>query len=93
MVLPKGCSAEQYAAAYKAVIATFNSDAKNTEGFDRRNIKHTYPDPSWPRLVGSKTSNVGPWVAVVGHESQTMMQQQWQFMQISMGLSALYMKP
>jgi len=88
-----GTSLEVYEAAYTKMISIFSPEAKNPEGFDRRDIETILPDPSKPKLKGSKTSDEGPWVTVVGHELETFANQQWAMMQIPIGTATMYTQP
>ncbi|EHL00112.1 hypothetical protein M7I_3989 [Glarea lozoyensis 74030] len=63
-MIPAGTALEVYEAAYIKMTTVFAADAKNKEGFDRRQIKSMLPDPSKPKLKGSKSTNKGPWITV-----------------------------
>ncbi|KAK8069307.1 alpha/beta-hydrolase [Apiospora phragmitis] len=72
----------------------FSGNAKNAEGFDRRDIKDMLPDPSSPKLKGSKTSaDKGPWVTVVGHELEQFSQEEWTMLKVPIGMAAMYTQP
>lgn len=90
---PPGTSLDVYEAAYTKMIAIFASDEKNNEGFDRRDIKNVLPDPSKPKLRGSKTSDKGPWVTVVGHELEQFSKEEWTMMKVPLGMAAMYTQP
>ncbi|KAI1144449.1 alpha/beta-hydrolase [Hypoxylon sp. FL0543] len=90
---PPGTSLEVYEAAYNKMTTIFASGAKNNEGFDRREIKNILPDPSKPKLRGSKTSDRGPWVTVVGHELEQFSQEEWVMMKVPLGMAAMYTQP
>ncbi|KAI8625457.1 Alpha/beta hydrolase fold-1 [Xylariaceae sp. FL1651] len=92
-MVPPGTSLEVYEAAYTKVTTVFAPDAKNKEGFDRREIKNILPDPSKPKLKGSKTSDKGPWIIVVGHELEQFSKEEWEMMKIPIGLAAMYTQP
>ncbi|KAI1445831.1 Alpha/Beta hydrolase protein [Annulohypoxylon stygium] len=90
---PPGTSLEVYEAAYTKMTTIFAPDAKNNEGFDRREIKNILPDPSKPRLKGSKTSDKGPWVIVVGHELEQFSNEEWAMLKVPIGMAAMYTQP
>ncbi|KAI1097596.1 Alpha/beta hydrolase fold-1 [Jackrogersella minutella] len=90
---PPGTSLEVYEAAYAKVTTIFAASAKNNEGFDRRGIKDILPDPSKPKLKGSKTSGKGPWVTVVGHELEQFSKEEWAMMKVPLGMAAMYTQP
>ncbi|XDG03781.1 hypothetical protein ABKA04_003396 [Annulohypoxylon sp. FPYF3050] len=89
---PPGTSLEVYEAAY-AKMTILAPDAKNNEGFDRREIKNILPDPSKPKLKGSKTSDKGPWVIVVGHELEQFSNEEWAMLKVPIGMAAMYTQP
>lgn len=90
---PPGTTLEVYEAAYTKMTTIFSPDAVNKEGFDRRQIKNILPDPSKPKLQGSKVSDKGPWVTVVGHELDTFSNEEWQMMKVPIGMAAMYTQP
>lgn len=90
---PPGTSLEIYEAAYMKMTTIFSPDAKNKEGFDRRGIKALLPDPSKPKLKGSKTSDKGPWVTVVGHDVNQFSKEEWEMMKVPIGMAAMYTQP
>lgn len=90
---PPGTSLDVYEAAYTKMTTIFAPDAKNNEGFDRREIKNILPDPSKPKLKGSKTSDKGPWVTVVGHELEQFSKEEWAMMKVPFGMAAMYTQP
>lgn len=65
-VVAEDCTIEQFKDVVVKVGKMFNSDVKNPEGLDRRNVKNLLPDPSQPKLrgPGGETS----WLVVVGHD-------------------------
>lgn len=85
--------ARLYEAAYTKMTTIFASDAKNKEGFDRREIKNILPDPSQPKLSGSKTSDKGPWIIVVGHEIDQFSKEEWEMLKVPIGMAAMYTQP
>ncbi|OAX78386.1 hypothetical protein ACJ72_07309, partial [Emergomyces africanus] len=87
---PPGTPLEVYQAAYTKMTTIFAPDAMNKEGFDRREIKNILPDPSKPKLKGSKTSEKGPWVTVVGHELEQFSKEEWAMMKVPIGMAAMY---
>ncbi|KAI0484654.1 Alpha/beta hydrolase fold-1 [Xylariaceae sp. FL0804] len=90
---PPGTSLEVYEAAYEKMTTIFAPEGKNKEGFDRREIKNILPDPSLPKLKGSKTSDEGPWITVVGHELEQFSQEEWAMMKVPLGMAAMYTQP
>ncbi|KAI2626985.1 Alpha/beta hydrolase fold-1 [Hypomontagnella submonticulosa] len=90
---PPGTSLEVYEAAYTKMTTIFAASAKNNEGFDRRNIKDILPDPSKPKLKGSKTSDKGPWITVVGHELEQFSKEEWAMLKVPIGMAAMYTQP
>ncbi|KAI1206195.1 alpha/beta-hydrolase [Annulohypoxylon truncatum] len=90
---PPGTSLEVYEAAYTKMTTIFAADAKNNEGFDRREIKNILPDPSKPKLKGSKTSDKGPWITVVGHEPEQFSKEEWAMLKVPIGMAAMYTQP
>ncbi|KAI1352258.1 Alpha/beta hydrolase fold-1 [Xylaria sp. FL0043] len=90
---PAGVSLEAYEAAYNKLTTTFGSAVKNKEGFDRRDIRSILPDPSKPKLKGSKTSDKGPWITVAGHELEQFSKEEWETMKIPLGLADMYTQP
>lgn len=91
---PPGTTLDVYEAAYVKMTTIFSPAAKNAEGFDRRDIKDILPDPSKPKLKGSKTSSdKGPWITVVGHELEQFSKQEWAMMKIPIGMAAMYTQP
>ncbi|KAI5925270.1 Alpha/beta hydrolase fold-1 [Camillea tinctor] len=91
--IPPGTPLDVYEAAYTKMTTVFSAAAKNGEGFDRREIKNILPDPSKPKLKGSKTSSQGPWITVVGHELETFSQEEWAMMKVPLGMAAMYTQP
>jgi hypothetical protein len=87
---PAGTPLDVYEAAYTKMTTIFASDAKNKEGFDRREIKSILPDPSKPKLEGSKISDKGPWVTIVGHELEQFSKEEWEMMKVPLGMAAMY---
>ncbi|KAI1643673.1 Alpha/beta hydrolase fold-1 [Daldinia loculata] len=90
---PPSTSLDVYEAAYTKMTTIFAASAKNNEGFDRREIKNILPDPSKPKLKGSKCSDKGPWVTVVGHELEQFSQEEWAMMKVPLGMAAMYTQP
>lgn len=90
---PPGTPLDVYQAAYTKMTTIFSPDAKNPEGFDRRTIKSLLPDPSKPKLKGSKTSDKGPWVTVVGHDLEQFSKEEWAMMKVPIGMAAMYTQP
>lgn len=90
---PPGTSLYVYEAAYTKMTKIFAADVKNPEGFDRRQIKNILPFPSKPKLKGSKTSDKGPWVTVVGHELDQFSKEEWAMMKVPLGMVAMYTQP
>jgi hypothetical protein len=92
-MIPAGTPLEVYEAAYTKMTTVFAASAKNKEGFDRRQIKTILPDPSKPKLKGSKTTDKGPWVTVVGHELEAFSNEEWMMMKVPLGMAARYTQP
>ncbi|KAI0974118.1 Alpha/beta hydrolase fold-1 [Xylaria arbuscula] len=92
-MLPPGTELALYEEAYTKMTTVFSPAGKNKEGFDRRGIKNLLPDPSKPKLKGSKTSDKGPWITVVGHELEQFSKEEWEMMKVPVGLAAMYTQP
>ena len=92
-MVPASTSLDVYEAAYTKVNTAFAAHAKNKEGFDRRDIKTILPDPSKPKLKGSKTSDQGPWITVVGYELERFSKEEWAMMNVPLGMAAIYTQP
>jgi hypothetical protein len=90
---PAGTPLDVYEAAYTKMTTIFAASAKNKEGFDRREIKNILPDPSKPKLKGSKTSEKGPWITVVGHELEQFSKEEWGVMEVPIGMAEMYTQP
>jgi hypothetical protein len=90
---PPGTPLDVYEAAYTKMTTIFAPSARNGEGFDRRGIKKLLPDPSKPKLKGSKTSDKGPWITVVGHELEQFSQEEWAMLKVPLGMAAMYTQP
>ncbi|KAI2632838.1 Alpha/beta hydrolase fold-1 [Xylaria nigripes] len=90
---PPGTSLEVYEAAFTKMTTIFSPETKNKEGFDRREIKNILPDPSKPKLKGSKTSDKGPWITVVGHELEQFSKEEWEMWKVPLGMAAMYTQP
>ncbi|KAI0111070.1 Alpha/beta hydrolase fold-1 [Nemania sp. FL0031] len=91
--IPDGTRLDEYKAAYTKMTTLFAPTAKNGEGFDRRNIKDLLPEPSSPKLKGSKNSDKGPWITVVGHELETFSKQERAVFKVPIGMAAMYTQP
>jgi hypothetical protein len=92
-MVPAGTPLDVYEAAYTKMTTIFAASAKNKEGFDRREIKNILPDPSKPKLKGSKTSEKGPWITVVGHELEQFSKEEWEMMKTPIGMAEMYTQP
>lgn len=92
-MIPPGTPLEVYEAAYTKMTTIFSAGAKNKEGFDRREIKNILPDPSKPKLKGSKTLDKGPWITVVGHELEQFSNEEWAMMKVPIGMAERYTQP
>ena len=90
---PAGTSLDVYEAAYAKMTTIFASGAVNKEGFDRREIKNILPDPSKPKLKGSKALNKGPWITVVGHDVDQFSAEEWAMFKVPIGMAARYTQP
>lgn len=82
-----------YEATYIKMTTISTSGAKNNKGLDRREIKNILPNPSKPKLKGSKTSNKGPWMTVVGHELEQFSNEEWAMLKVPVGMAAMYTQP
>ncbi|KAI1125083.1 Alpha/beta hydrolase fold-1 [Nemania abortiva] len=92
-MVPANTPLDVYEAAYTKMTTTFAASAKNPEGFDRRDIKNLLPDPSNPKLKGSKTSDKGPWITVVGHELEQFSKEEWAMLKVPIGMADMYTQP
>jgi hypothetical protein len=90
---PAGTPLDMYEAAYTKMTTIFAASAKNKEGFDRRDIKIILPDPSKPKLKGSKVWDKGPWITVVGHELEQFSKEEWEMFRVPIGMAAMYTQP
>jgi len=89
-VLSEDCTMEQYEAAY-AKLGMFNSDVKNLEGLDRRNIKKLLPEPSAPRLRGP--DGKGPWLTVTGHDPDFFAEENFEKLKVPKSITKKYTQP
>ena len=92
-MIPACTPLDVYEAAYAKMTTIFASSAKNKEGFDRRDIKNILSDPAKPKLKGSKVSDKGPWLTVVGHELEAFSKEEWEMMKVPLGMAAMYTQP
>jgi hypothetical protein len=92
-MIPAGTPLDVYQAAYQKMTTIFAASAKNKEGFDRREIKTILPVPSKPKLKGSKTSEKGPWIIVVGHELEAFSKEEWEMLKVPLGMATRYTQP
>jgi hypothetical protein len=92
-MVPAGTPLDVYEAAYTKMTTIFAASAKNKEGFDRRDIRSILPDPSKPKLKGSKAGDKGPWITVVGHDLERFSEEEWQMMKVPIGMAAMYTQP
>lgn len=90
-VLSEDCTLEQYKAAYAKLGTMFNSDVKNPEGLDRRNIKMLLPKPSVPKLNGS--NGKGPWLTVAGHDPDLFVEENFEKLKIPRSITKKYTQP
>ena len=90
-VLSEDCTLEQYEAAYAKLGMMFNSDVKNSEGLDRRNIKKLLPEPSAPKLKGS--DGKGPWLTVAGHDPDFFVEENFEKLEVPKSISKKYTQP
>ncbi|MCJ1310722.1 hypothetical protein MMC25_004388 [Agyrium rufum] len=91
-VLADDCSMEQYTEAYTRLGKMFNSDVRNPEGLDRRNVKSLLPDPSKPKLVGPD-GRMGPWLTVVGHDPEFFAQENLMMIKVPVSITRKYTQP
>ena len=77
-VVAEDCTLEQYVEARAKLNERFASDAKNSEGLDRRNAKVLLPEAGAPKLVGR--DGEGVWVTVVAHEGGVFAEEGWERM-------------
>lgn len=85
------CILEQYTAAYSQLGTMFNSDVKNLERLDRRNVKNLLPDPSSPKLKGA--GGKGPWLIVAGHDPDVFAEQSFEMIQVPKSITKKYSQP
>ncbi|MCJ1333744.1 hypothetical protein MMC10_010444 [Thelotrema lepadinum] len=85
------CSLEQYIDAYTKLTKIFNSDVKNPESLDRRNVKDLLPDPASPKLIGPE--NKGIWLTVVGHDPVAFEEEGLRMMKTPRSLTARFTNP
>ncbi|KAI0020022.1 alpha/beta-hydrolase [Xylariomycetidae sp. FL0641] len=92
--LPQDATAtpDAYAAAYARMTRLFAADARNAEGFDRRQIPTLLPAASEPKLRGAGGRG-GPWITVVGHELATFARQEHESLGVPLGLAEKYTQP
>lgn len=90
-VIGDDCTLEQYTAAFALLGTMFNSDAKNLERLDRRNVKELLPDPSSPKLKGA--DGKGPWLIVAGHDPDVFAQQSFEMIQVPKSITKKYSQP
>lgn len=84
-VIADDCTLEQYLEAGARLRKTFNSDVKNPEGLDRRNVKNLLPESGAPKLVGP--DGRGLWLTVVSHDPETFADESLRIMKIPRSLS------
>ena len=85
------CTLEQYIEAYTKLTKMFNSDVKNPEGLDRRNVKDLLPDPASPKLTGP--GGKGIWLTVVGHDPVAFEEEGLRIMNTPRSLTARFTNP
>lgn len=90
-VLSEDCTLDQYTKAYDTLARTFNTDVKNPEGLDRRNIKLLLPHPSSPALKGP--GNTAPWLTVVGHDPEMFSRSNLEKLGIPKSITAKFTQP
>lgn len=90
-VVSQDCTIEQYVESYVKLSKMFNSDVKNPEGLDRRNVKTLLPSPSSPKLQGP--SGKGPWLIVAGHDPKYFAEDALLTLKIPLSLAKQYIQP
>ena len=85
------CTLEQYVDAYTKLSKMFNSDVKNPEGLDRRNIKDLLPDPASPKLTGPDDKSI--WLTVVGHDPEAFAEEGFKIMKTPKSLTMRFTNP
>lgn len=85
------CTLEQYREARFRISKMFNSDVKNPEGLDRRNLKTLLSEPGKPRLEGP--DGKGLYLTVVGHDPERFAEEGLERMQMPLSLSRRFMNP
>lgn len=90
-VVADDCTLEQYLEASPKLPKIFNSDVKNSEGLDRRNVKKLLPESGAPRLVGP--GGRGLFLTVVGHDPDAFADESLKMMRIPRSLSLRFTNP
>lgn len=90
-VVAHDCTLEQYLEASARLPKIFNSDVKNPEGLDRRNVKKLLPEPGAPKLIGP--DGRGPWLTVVCHDPEAFADESLKMMKIPRSLSMRFSNP
>lgn len=90
-VVAEDCTLEEYTAAYNKLGMMFNSDVKNPEGLDRRNVKALLPEASAPKLKGP--GGKGPWLIVAGHDPDFFAQDSFEKMKTPTSITQKYTQP
>lgn len=90
-VVSDDCTLEQYKASRIKFATMFNSDVKNSEGLDRRNVKALLPDPGKPKLIGP--DGKGIWLTVTCHDPKTFADEGLARMQVPRSLTLRFTNP
>lgn len=90
-VIGDDCTLEQYIDAFASLDKMFNSNVKNPEGLDRRNIKRLLPDPSAPKLKGP--DGYSPRLIVVGHDPEVFIESNFEKLKIPTSITRKYTQP
>jgi len=90
-VVGTDCTLDQYIEAYTSLGSRFNSDVKNPEGLDRRNVKTLLPSASSPKLQGP--DGKGPWLIVAGHDPEQFGKESFETMKTPFSLTKKFTQP
>ena len=90
-VVSEDCTLEQYLEAINKMEKMFNSDVKNGEGLDRRNVKILLPDPSEPKLPAP--DGKGIWLTVVGHDLEAFAEEGFKILGVPRSLTIRFLNP
>jgi pimeloyl-ACP methyl ester carboxylesterase len=91
MVVSDDCTLEQYLTSVNKLAKMFDSDVKNSEGLDRRNLKNLLPDPSLPKL--DTIDEAGLWITVVGHDPEYFAEENYRRLAVPRSLIKRFINP